>query len=233
MSDDISHMFKNVFIGAMILINLSLVMFITFNSFSINAFLIDEKLFGLGDSFWGALFGAIITGFMAIKVSNREEKRRVDEREGESRKVLLNLKEYADDLKSEVIRINRVYDKAKKVYDPYAEVDVEYDKHGREHVINFPPPHEEEIYYRSIKPYKEELLTMSRNIKSLLDIIQEIDIEKLDFESYKNVLAFKQANRKLIEPWITYTNEIGGSINNQEEFKDIEKAISSFCESVT
>ncbi|GKV55953.1 hypothetical protein NCCP2222_19000 [Sporosarcina sp. NCCP-2222] len=227
------NIFFYVIIGSLILIILCLALFININSFSIETIFINGKIFGLSDGFWGALFGALITGLMAIKVSNGEHKRRIADKDADSKKVLLVLKEYAEDLRSDTVKIFDVYNKAKDVFDPYQYIEFEYDEEGREHVINFPPPQIEDEYAENIKPYKNELLKLSKNIQSLIEEIQKIDIQQLDIDSYKDVLAFKQNSRKIIEPWIEYTHSIGGSINTFEEFEVIEKMISDFYDSVS
>ena len=63
MKDEIDNLFKNVFIGSMLLINLSLILYILFENQHE-----EIDMFSLDGSFWGALLGAIITGGIAIYV---------------------------------------------------------------------------------------------------------------------------------------------------------------------
>ena len=68
MKDDVSHLFKNVFLGMMILINLSLVLYISLSGLSITISTKDGKLFGFTDSFYGSFLGALFTGGVAIVI---------------------------------------------------------------------------------------------------------------------------------------------------------------------
>ncbi|MEK5070273.1 hypothetical protein [Sporosarcina sp. FSL K6-1508] len=66
MSDNVSSIFNKVFIGALLLINLSLILYILLSSLTINITFEGGKLFGFSDSFYGALLGAVITGSTAL-----------------------------------------------------------------------------------------------------------------------------------------------------------------------
>jgi len=68
LKNDVSNVFKNIFICAMLLINFSLILFILISGLSVDFKLFKGNLFGLTDSFWGALLGAVITGGIAFLV---------------------------------------------------------------------------------------------------------------------------------------------------------------------
>lgn len=218
---------KEVIIGAMLLIIISLIMFILGNGITIT------NILGLSDSFWGALFGALIAGLTAILISNNEQNKRAAEKVVETKKVLLNLKEYSEELLDQLTSIEEVTSEIKEVYNPFNDVETITDEEGNDHFINFPSVYEIEVYHSITYSFKTTLTKAYNDTLDVLEKIKMIDISKLDLATYKKVLTFKQKSKKIIEPTFVYRIKMTGSMFKDNEYNEIHEIITDFHKTVS
>ncbi|WKA56977.1 hypothetical protein QWY16_10670 [Planococcus shenhongbingii] len=231
--DGMSFTFRNFVIAVLLLIIFSLVSFIVSSGLSLNNLTIDGNLFGLSDSFWGSLSGALIAGLIAIWISQREHNRISREKKEEAQKILLNLKENAEELFNEINKAQKINNELYSIPNPYENVITHVDEKGYEHYENLPPEYLEEEYHNVTSKLKKTNIKSYNYILDLLEEVKMIELKELEIDSYKQVLTFKQKSRKVLEPALNFYINGKRIAIDKNEMNEIYKIIFNFYQVVS
>ncbi|WP_186673922.1 hypothetical protein [Sporosarcina sp. BP05] len=215
-------------------INISLILVIYFlitgivNSVIGFTFVVEltSSFWGPASTFLGALSGAGITGFLAIKINQKESQRLRDLETEKSNKVLRILNYYSQNLYEHLESILFAENSYSEIRNPMDDVPYEEVSDG-EWVPQYIPYEEVYAYDRLIRPLLASRRKSAQKFVDEFNKFNEINTDNLNFGKLDKYLMLKSEFKLFVLPVIYRINDKDSSRIN---VKEIEKIQSIFME---
>ncbi|UJL45805.1 hypothetical protein KFZ58_15675 [Virgibacillus sp. NKC19-16] len=187
-------------------------------------FSLNSKAWGPISTFTGALFGALITGIVAIFINRSESRRRKKEISESIDKKVTILHLYSEEINECLSILKNAIESLDEIGDPFAD----YTNEEGQFIGNIPSPDQRDELEMQVWPHRNAIC---RSINRIIDILEEIklvDIEVLRPGQFKRILCIKNHFNKHVEPLLKKNINEKIYYLNEKEVETLIKAFDEF-----